>query len=511
MISTHPSTRVAVNTFIQYVRIGITAIITLYTSRIVLANLGVENYGIYSLIGGIVTLLAFIQNDLSRTIQRYFSYYQGKGDRHMLVVIFNNSLCIQLLVSMFLCVGLILLSDVILNHLVNIPAGCLKAARWVYWLTVGSLFVNMLSIPYFAMLITHENILYSSIIQTVDAVLKIPVAISLICISSHKLEWYSLMSFLVIGLNFCCYYVYCKRKYEECCSFSFRSFDKKFAKKMCSFMSWNNYGTACVIGRTQGTAILLNRFFGTAINAAFGISGQVSGQINFLSNALTTAISPQIIKSEGAGNRLRMFRLSEISCKFSFLLTSIVAIPVVIYMPAVLGLWLEEVPEHTAMFCVAIILSNQMDLITLNLSNASLAIGNVKTYNICINTIKILALPVIYHILKQGRQPIDAMIVFFIFETICTISRLVFMHISVKYSISQYIRNVFLGVLPTVIVNVTACFLVNRFLSSGGGLLLSGLVSLVVTCLMTYYCGLISDERIILHNITGKFIKQIKR
>lgn len=511
MISTHPSTRVAVNTFVQYVRTVITVVITLYTSRIVLANLGVENYGIYSLIGGIVTLLAFIQNDLSRTTQRYFSYYQGKGDQHMLVVIFNNSLCIQLLVSMSLCVGLILLSDVILIHLVNIPAGCLEAARWVYWLTVGSLFVNMLSIPYFAMLITHENILYSSIIQTVDAVLKIPVALSLIFISDYKLEWYSLMSFLIIGLNFCCYYVYCKRKYEECCSFSFRSFDKKFAKEMCSFMSWNNYGTACVIGRTQGTAILLNRFFGTTINAAFGISGQVSGQINFLSNALTTAISPQIIKSEGAGNRLRMLRLSEISCKFSFLLTSIVAIPVVIYMPTVLGLWLEEVPEHTAMFCVAIILSNQMDLITLNLSNASLAIGNVKTYNICINTIKILTLPVIYHILKQGRQPIDAMIVFFIFETICTIGRLVFMYISVKYSISQYMRNVFLGMLPTVIVNVTACFLVSRFLSSGGGFLLSGLVSLIVTCLMTYYCGLISDERIILHNITEKFIKQIKR
>lgn len=504
------STRVAVNTSVQYLRTFVSIIITLYTSRVVLANLGVEDYGIFSLIGGVVALLAFIQNNLSRTTQRFLSYYHGKNDQAMIVKIFNNSVATQWIVSILLCGVLAMLADVLLEHLVNIPSGRQSAARCVYWLMIASLFVNLQSTPYLATLIARENIVYSSIVQMVDALLKIPVAVSLIWISDNRLEWYSGMSFLVVSLNFFMYYAYCKSKYAECRSFSFRSFDRTLFREMFSFMGWNVYGTACIFGRTQGIAILLNRFFGTAVNAAFGIGGQVSGQIGFLSSALTTAINPQIIKAEGGGERKRMFRLSEISCKFSFLLMSVVAIPAIIYMPTLLKLWLKDVPEYTSMFCIAVILANQIDLLTLNLNTANQAIGNVKIYSICINTIKILTLPVAWYVLHLGKNPTAVMAVYVIFEALCAMSRLVFLHITVRLSVKQYLRNVFFMVIPPVAVNILICHYVSTYLT-GWMFLVTGCISVIMTGAVTLLVGLRPDERMVLEGLTGRIFKRIKR
>lgn len=504
------STRVAVNTSIQYVRTFITVIITLYTSRVILANLGVEDYGIYSLIGGVITMLAFIQNNLARTTQRYLSYYQGKGDFQYVTKIFNNSVCTQIAVAVFLCGILALLTNPVILHLVNIPANKIEAAKWVYWLMLVSLFINLQSAPYLAALIARENMVFSSIVQILDAILKIPVALSLIWISENKLEWYSFMSLLIVALNFICYYIFCIRKYDECRYFTLRSFDIKLSKEMLSFMGWNVYGTVCIMGRTQGTAILLNRFFGPSINAAFGIGGQVSGQMGFLSNALTTAINPQIIKAEGGGNRKKMLRLCEISCKFSFLLMSMVSVPAVIYMPTILNIWLEEVPQHTSMFCIFILIANQIDLLTLTLNTANQAIGNVKTYNICVNTIKALTLVFIYFALKQDTHPAMAMIVYVIFEAICASARLIFLKINVQMSVSQYLNNVFFSIIPPLAINIAVCYLISPWFPSWGGLVV-GCISIAITGLTTYLFGLKIDEREIINAMAVKIIKRIKR
>lgn len=499
------STRVVLNTGVQYARTIISVIITLYTSRIVLANLGIDDYGIYSLIGGVVALLAFIQNNLSRTMQRYLSYYQGRNDNMMLIKIFNNSIITQGLISLVLCSVLLLLTDVVFEY-VNIPSNRIESAKLVYWIMIASLFLNLQSAPYLATLIAHENIVYSSIVQIVDAILKVPIALSLIWISDSKLEWYSLFSALIVLLNFLCYYFYCKLKYKECNQFAINSFDLKLCKEMFSFMGWSVYGTMCVVGRTQGVAILLNKYFGTAINAAFGISGQLSGQIGFFSSSLVTAISPQIIKSEGAGNRKRMFRLSEISCKFSFLLMSIISIPLLFYLPTVLEMWLGNVPEYTVMFSFFIILSNQIDLLTLNLNTTNQAIGNVKIYSISINTIKILTVPFVLIILQHGASPTGTMYVYLIFESLCAIVRLVFLRINVNLSISSYIRNVFLMILPPIIINITICYLIVPYLP-GLLFLVTGFISIIVTFLATYLFGLKDDEKKIIQDI----IKKIKK
>ncbi len=503
------SSRVVVNTLAQYVRTVLTIVIVLYTSRVVLANLGVDDFGIYSLVGGVISMLAFVRRNLSRTIQRFLSYNHGSGNKKMVVQIFNNSVCTQLIISLAFCALLLLCTPLIFEHLLNIASERTDAARIVYYFMLVNLFFNMQSAPYEAALIARENIVFSSVVSVIDAILKIPVALSLIYISQNKLEWYSVMMASIVILNFLAYWIYCKRKYDECRHFSFLSFDMKLFREMFSFLGWGVYGTMCLTGRTQGVAILLNRFFSTAINAAYGLGGQVAGQVQFLSSALTTAINPQIIKAEGSGDRQRMFRLAEISCKFSFILMSILAIPSIIYMDEILNIWLKDVPPYTNMFCRMIILSELIDLTTLNLNTANQAIGNVKVYSICINSIKILTLPFAWLVLSIGMEPFGVMFVYVGFESICAITRLVFLRITVNLSIKKYFTNVFAGILPVFFINLLSCIIISKFLT-GWYFILGFVASAIVTISVVWTIGLHNDERAIIIHVVDRFKGRIK-
>ena len=220
--------------------------------------------------------------------------------------------------------------------------------------------------------------------------------------------------------------------------------------------------------------------------------------------------SDQIIKAEGGGNRKKMLRLCEISCKFSFLLMSMVSVPAVIYMPTILNIWLEEVPQYTSMFCIFILIANQVDLLTLTLNTANQAIGNVKTYNICVNTIKALTLVFIYFALKQDTHPAVAMIVYVIFEAICASARLIFLKINVQMSVSQYLNNVFFSIIPPLAINIAVCYFISPWFPDWG-VLVVGCISIAITGLTTYLFGLKIDEREIINAMAVKIIKRIKR
>ena len=348
----------------------------------------------------------------------------------------------------------------------------------------------------------------STLVSVVDAVLKIPVALSLVYLSQNKLEWYSVMMALIVVLNYLVYWLYCKWKYDECRHFSFRSFKKSLFVEMFAFMGWNVYGTMCITGRTQGVAILLNRFFSTAINAAFGLGGQVAGQVQFLSSALTTAINPQIIKAEGSGNRQRMVRLAEISCKFSFLLMSMLSVPTFIYMNDILSIWLKEVPPYKDMFCRMIILTELVDLTTLNLNTANQAVGNVKVYNLCVNTVKVMTLPIVWLVLYLGMGPFEAMEVYVCFEAVCAMSRLIFLHININLSLGQYIRNVFAGISSTFLINLPVYYMASQLLTGWFGLIVFAL-SFAVTSAVAWTIGLKEDEKTTLMQLVNRLKNRI--
>lgn len=497
------STRVFVNTIVQYTRSILTIIITLYTSRIILENLGVNDYGIYSLVGGVVTMLSFISNSLSTTTQRYLSYNHGKGDKLLLIKVFNNSVITQTIISIILCGILFSFTELIFNNFLNISPERITAAKVVYVLMIVTLFFNLQSTPYLATLIARENIIYSSVIHIVDTIFKIPIAISLYYITKDKLIWYSVCSSLLIIFNFACYYIYCKRHYEECQTFSFKSFDLSLFKEMFSFMGWMIYNTGCVVGRTQGIAILFNKFYSAAINAAYGISLQVSSQMSFLSNALITAIRPQIIKAEGAGNRERTIRLSEMACKFSFFMMSMVSIPAILHMSDLLNIWLVKVPEHAIMFCQFILLAVCLDQLTSPLSVANAAIGNVKVFSLWVNSIKILTLPCAFIALKLGLPIKSIMIIYVTFETICMLSRLILLKIIIQLNIWKYVKNVAIPMLVPVTGTILLCLYISQYFN-GWMCLIDFMISFIIYSGLFLVLGLKEDERSIIKSLIKK-------
>lgn len=504
------SSRVVINTTVQYFRSIVSVIITLYTSRIVLYNLGVDDFGIYSLIAGVITMFSFIQSSLAKTTQRYLSYHYGKRNKQIVIEIFNNSVITQLIIALILCGLLVLLSSFVFNKMIVIPLERLDAAKIVYYIMIGSLFCNLLSTPYLATLISRENIIYSSVVQIIDAFLKIPIAISLVYISDNKLEYYSLFCFFLVFFNLLLYYTYCISFYDECKHFSFRSFKISLFKDMFSFAGWNVYSTMCIVGRGQGIAVLLNNFYSTAINAAYSIGNQVSSQIAFLSNSLTTAINPQIMKAEGSGDRYRMIRLSELSCKYSFLLMSMASIPAIIYMPTILSIWLKEVPEHSVMFCRMILLAIQIDLISMNLSSTNQAIGNIRNFVLFIQTAKVVTLPTVYVALRLGGSPFIVMVIYVVFEFLCAVLRVGYLKYDINMSVKHYVKNVVFACLSISFINALICFLISKYLN-GWFFLITCFISIIVTMVLILLIGMNPDEKIIFTRLINKLRRIIKR
>lgn len=501
------STRVIVNTGAQYLRSILQVVITLYTSRVILESLGVNDYGIYTLVGGVVSMLSFIQSNLAKTNQRFLNYYHGKADSERLRCVFNNSVITQIIICFVLVGGLLALTDVVFNYLLNIAPERLDDAKKVYYIMLIMLMFNLLSTPFYAVLIANENIVYSSIVQVGEAILKIPIAISLLYFFSHKLVAYSWMMCGISALNFVCYTVFALRRYPECKEFSFRSFNFQLWKEMMGFMVWGIYGTFCVVGRSQGIAIILNRAFSTAINAAYGIGTQVVGQLSFVSVAITTAMNPQIVKAEGSGNRARVFRLAEISTKYSFLLISVLLIPVYVYIEPLLSLWLKSVPEYTAMFCRFIIITVLLDWVTQGLVAVNTAVGNVRTFSLLVNTVSILAVPAAWVWIKVSPHPESAMMAFAIFSGLTSVVRVVYLKFNIGLSIQSYLKQVLFPIIPITIISVYVCNIIYGVLPVWG-IVIAFILSIVVTMVGTFIIGLNDDERIVIDSILHKIFKK---
>lgn len=498
------STRVLINTSVQYVRSILSACILLYTSRLILTELGVDDFGIYSLIAGVVALLSFIKNSLASTIQRFLSFYQGENDLNKQCDIMSNSLMISLLIGTVLVLALFLSGQFILTEFLNINSDRIEAAYWVYNSMLFTLFFTMQSTSYFAVLIAHENIVYTSIIQMIDVILKLFISISLSFVSFDKLSYYACMIASVSLFDFVCYYAFCKR-YAECRQSSIFNFKLKLFKELFAFTGWTVYSVGCIVGRTQGIAILLNRFWGTALNASYGIAQQVIGQVSFLSTSLINAMQPQIVKAEGTKDRTKMFQMSEMASKFSFLLFAWVTIPSLFYMDQILHIWLGKVPDYAVSFCQYSLFAAWMDQLTIGLGIANTAIGKIKKYSIIVSSIKILTLPFAYICLRLGMPAISVMICYILFETICAIVRIVLLKLESGMSISSFINNVFKYELVPIFVLLSTTFVCSLFIMDTY-FFITYIISGLFFILSIYYFGLTHTEK----NITRSFIYKFK-
>ena len=502
------STRLIVNTGAQYARTIINIALSLYSTRLILNALGLEDYGIFTLIAGIVSMLAFMTNAMVTTTQRFMSYHQTKSNLRTQQAIFGNSVLMHFGVSVIVLIILEIIGLFLFDGFLNIKPERLYAAKIIYQCTIGMILLSFIAAPYKALLISHENIVYTSIVDVCDGILKVCIAVALTIWGTDKLIMYGLLMLLISILNLLAFTTYDFRKYKECIIPRLKYFNKEYLRSMSSFIGWQLYSTGCVVGRTQGTAIIINKFFGTVVNAAFGIALQVNSAVSFISSSLTLAINPQIVKAEGSGDRKKMLQLAEVASKFSFLLLAVIVIPLLFVLHQVLQLWLGEVPEYAVLFCMVILISSLMDQITSGLISANQAIGNVGAYALIINTIKVFTLPILIGLLWYGIPVKYAIWSYAIIEFICALARLPFLHHTGGLIIKQYIRNVFSKITLPMVLLLGGCFGLWS-LNMSLYLYLIGLIPVIALYgIVIYRFSLSPGEREIIDGILGTIKKK---
>lgn len=505
------SQRVVVNTVAQYTRTLISMVLSLYTVRIVLSCLGQSDFGLYNLVAGVVAMLSFFTNSLSSTTQRFVSYYQGRGIIEEVKNVFNNSLVIHLVLGLLLVLILESIAPLLFDGFLNIAEDRIVSAKTVYQTVVIMIFVNFVRAPYSALLISHENIVYMSIIETLEAFLKVGLVLLMAHSSYDKLVLYG---FIMLSLHvFIClsYIVFCYLKYEECVVPSIKRIQKKYVRELTSFAGWTIYGSACLTGRDQGIAILLNKAFGTVINGAWGLGIQVAGYTNVLSGAIVNAMRPQIVKAEGSGNRKKSVWLSHILSKLVFFLISIIGIPFIFEIDRILEIWLGNPPENSSFFCIMFIIALLFDALTIGLTHINNAIGDIKKFTIIMNTPKLMTL-LIAIILMKFDTPLSFIMIAYIFiEACCSIIRIPLIARQAGFSTIIYIKDVIVKEMVPVLCCAITCFLCVRLLHFQWRFVITFALSSIIYSFCMYFLGLTSKERIIIKELSTSFLNKFKR
>lgn len=498
----NPSKRLFVNTIVQYLRTLINALLSLYSARLVLDVLGVSDYGIYNLVGGLVSMLSFVGSALSSTTQRYLSYNQQNKSR--LYSIFSNCVIIHLFLSIVVCCILASLTPIFFNGFLNISSDRINAAKTVYVIVISMLFLTFMIAPFRAVLIARENIVYVSIIDVLDGVLKVVLVTILAHLSYDKLISYALIMLTIQLFNFIALSTYDFIKYDECRLPRIRFFTIQFFKEVFSFAGWTLYGVACLTGRTQGVAILLNKSLGTSINTAYGMGAQINSMLIFVCESLKNAIKPQTIKAEAEGNRTKMIKLVETESKFSYFLLACLSIPAIFEMPKLLELWLKEVPDHTILFARMFLLVSLFDTFTTGLGTANQAVGKVKLYNLLVFTVKLTTLPIVYLEIRLNCSLLIVALTFIIIEMVSSLTRIFVLKHQIDLQVWRYLRNVIIPTILPTLICVSSCIMVFSLCTTNYRFILTFILAFIFYIPAVYYCGINSNEKSIILNVLHK-------
>ena len=442
--------RLAKNTVLLYIRTFLVMAISLYTRRVILRILGVENFGIYNVVGGIVAMLSAFSGTLSSAISRYLTFELGRGNKERLNLVFSTSITIQ----SFLAILILLIAEILgywlLNYEMNIPSERLYAANWVLHCSILAFIINLISIPYNAAIIAHERMSAFAYISIIEVVLKLVIVYSLSISPFDKLIVYAILNLFVAVIIRGIYGIYCKRHFSEC-TWKF-VYDKGLTKDMFSFAGWNLLGTGAYMLNTQGVNLLINLFFGVTLNAARGIAVQVDHAIMQFVNNFTTAIAPQITKSVAADNNTYLYTLLGEGTKYSYVLMLFFAVPLVVETPYVLSAWLGTVPEFTVIFTRLTIIASMINLLGTNLSTAAIATGRVKEYYIIIGGVGVLVFPFTYIAYKLGFPPESTYLIFIAIYVLLLYLKLLLARKFLGFPVKTFVKEALVKILPCTII-----------------------------------------------------------
>lgn len=502
--------RVAKNTAILYTKMAITVFISLYATRLVLAALGSKDFGLFSVVGGAIAMLGFLNASMASATQRFMSFAQGEGDMQKINKIFNMSILLHLRIVFVIFLVLEITGYFIFNSVLNIDPSRLYAAKWIYQFMIISTLFSVISVPYDALLNAHENMLFYAILGVIESLLKLTIAFSITYVTGDKLIYYgaltALLSITLLTIN----RIYCHKKYPESRISIKANYDKTLLKKMTGFAGWSFLGFSSSMIASYGQGIVLNIFFGTIINAAQGVANQISGQLGALATTMMKALNPVIAKSEGAKNRELMIKAAMMGSKISFFLLMFFYVPILLEMPYIFGLWLKNVPDFAVLFCQLLLIRNLIEQLFLPLYTSISAVGNIRKYQIFSSILWSLPLLISYILFKYGFPPYYLHISFIMYSILAAILNLYFSHLTFNLKISLFLKDVVLKCFLSFMITFGLSILPILSMQKGFNQLI--VILIISTCSFfatVWIIGLSRDERVLFEQMLIRLIKRI--
>lgn len=502
--------RVIKNTIFLYIRMGVSILVNVFTTNILLRALGASDYGLYNVVGGAVAMLSFLSSTMVHTTQRFLNYAEGENDLEKTKRIFNNALIIHYAVAISLAVILVLCGFVFFNGILNIPENRDLAAIIVYASFIFITTFSVTIVPYDSVLNAHENMFVYSAISIFDVLFKLLIALIILFYNSDKLILYSILIALESWLIRYITRIYCKRKYPECHKEELRKYyDKVTIKKISSFAGWNFVNIASGMTSQYGKNIAVNHFFGTIFNAALGIATQLSGVIMGVSSNMIKAITPILVKSEASNQRDKMIDITYLGCRFSYLLFSIFCIPILFFTDDILELWLGNVPIGTAVFCKLLIIAHLVEQLVSFLYQSIAAQGNIRNYNIARSIVNIMPLISTIVMFCYGFSPYWSIINWIIWYSIG--GGIVNLYFSNKNTGLSYKRYTATVIIPCILVTILSIIINLLVVELHKECEISGIIcfllSIISSAPLYWFFGLNKQEK----TIILKFVSLHKR
>lgn len=483
------------NTLMLYCRTLIVMIVALYTSRIVLQTLGISDYGLYNVVGGMVALFTFLDSTLALGTQRFLSYALGKSDVEKMTEVFSTALYLHALLSVFFFIIAEIGGICFLYFLLQIPEGRMNAAFWVYQFSVIATIASILQVPFQSAIISHEKMNIYAYVSIYNAIMKLIIVYLIQVMEQDKLIMYAFFILLVQLSTTLVNIHYCYKYFNE--SHHLRKFNRTVFREIASFSGWSIFGSAAFAFQGQGVNMLLNIFFGTVVNAARGIAFQVNSIVlNFVNN-FQTAVNPQIVKLYASGKKKELINLVTNSSQYSAYLMLILSIPCYIEIEFLLNVWLGDYPEYAPIFIRITIIQSLIQTITRPLVTTIHAIGKMKAVNLSSGIVLLLILPCSYILLKLGKSPVMVLWINIIPWVLHLFLELFWLSKYIEFPVTYYLRRVHCKILPMTIILFLFPYLIRQLLpfESWQGLMATIISSFIFSTIVIGYWGISKQLR----------------
>lgn len=500
---------IAKNTMYMYLRMAITMIANIYISRVVLNVLGVEDYGLYNVIGGIIALFTVLNSAMINTTSRFITVYLAKGDERATRGVFNMTALIHVAIAVIILV----LGETIglwyLHNKLVIPEGREFAAEWLYQLSVITTLMSIVTVPYNAAIVAHERMGVYAYLQIFDVSLRLIIVLSIKYVPFDKLIYYATLLAILSIVDLLIYILYCKKKFPETKMMYY--WDKSLFKQMTSFIGWALVGNFSNMFYTQGINLMLNAFCGPAVNAARGVAVQVENVVRQFAANVQTAINPQILKSYAVKEMDRMYALIIASSRYCFYLLFFLSLPILIETDFILTLWLGNVPDHTVNFVRIILITVLLDAFVNPMFTANLASGKLAIYHGSLAVLMYSFMLITYFTIKSTRVPESVFLCYLIASIIGYIMKIFILYYQVGLKPRIYVRRALLPVIEVVVISILAPLLVHHFLNGGwSSFLITSTVAALSVASVVYFIGITKEERVFALNFAKNKIHNFK-